>query len=96
MLTTRLIQKNHPWLLGLKRSPCSGEGEDALDKQIKIKIIVHCRHCCLCFAFLISFSLCLPRPCVRSVGKRGAHNPPQEREGTWVPLCCDLWLLGIG
>ena len=33
MLTTSLIRRNHPWLLGLKRSPYSGEGEDALDTQ---------------------------------------------------------------
>lgn len=94
MVTTGLIRRNCPWLLGLKISPCSGEGGDALDKK---KHNSAARHCYLCFAFLISFGL-RPAEALQGAWEQLARGGacPQEREGMQVPLCCALWLPGIG
>lgn len=95
MVTTGLIRRNCPWLLGLKISPCSVEGGDALDKKKTITPLPGTAISALHFSFPSVSGLL--RPCKRPGNSwRGVGCAHRSGRGPRFrcAVLCGFWVLG--
>lgn len=92
MVTTGLIRRNRPWLLGLKISPCRTEREMDFTKDVTIRgtPLFSLRK----GNFSFPSGSVLLRLSMEMVSKVGAHKPEKSEEGTRI-LCVVICGFGI-